>query len=712
MDAGKLYIGLINNNAGNSIDDIALAAWENGYFPDKMERPSIDELKGAIRDELFGEKKYAYQQGQESILKDIQDLEQALDKLDIDYSNMSAVELEQAYNKAVNKYNAENNKVVEEDDNYNEDDYIPFQQSMDIAKQNEELDKVNPAYEGETINIDGVEKTVYNSNGDRIAMSEPALRNFYNWFGDSKVVDEQGRPLVVYHGTNAEFDVFKKEYAKSGQYIEGFFFTADKLAARMFGDIIMPVYLKAETDYRDSKKTGKKIDYIHPKNDDRNIYIVFSPNQIKSVENKGTFSKDNDNIYYQGQIAENNNGVELSINTKEEMQDMTEEEFKNKMIDTLKSLKGNKIFNKSLNANIEIRTSSIKKYKRFFADKNKRLIVPYIPKLLEIASFKSEKSYTPQTEQNVKNYWKTDIFINIDNKTHNVHLTVKEDDKGNFFWDAQIKENAQLAESVTITGAEGQSNDFSPDNTTISQSDTDVKTQFQGGENTENIIGSIDTSVFGDDMFTGFKKDSKHKTVQLEEKGNLKKFAETIADKIVSASDFAKSTISQSEKSEATYIYLYKEDADYSPYIKIRLATHKPIHRSSISTYYYNFNKTLKENMVELNKLIEGKEYNKTSTGKEQQKMIDTVYGEGSGLWGNAFSFEGLEDVYFQSSQDPRGAYHKDVIYLFERANASTFMHETAHWFKNELQKLGTERSAVMLKKVEEWSWGAICLYK
>lgn len=56
-------------------------------------------------------------------------------------------------------------------------------------------------YEGETINIDGIEKTVYNSNGDRIAMSEPALRNFYKWFGDSKVVDEQGRPLVVYHGS-------------------------------------------------------------------------------------------------------------------------------------------------------------------------------------------------------------------------------------------------------------------------------------------------------------------------------------------------------------------------------------------------------------------------------------------------------------------------------------------------------------------------------
>lgn len=49
MDAGKLQVGLINNKGGNELDDIALAAWENGYFPDKMERPDIDELKTAIR---------------------------------------------------------------------------------------------------------------------------------------------------------------------------------------------------------------------------------------------------------------------------------------------------------------------------------------------------------------------------------------------------------------------------------------------------------------------------------------------------------------------------------------------------------------------------------------------------------------------------------------------------------------------------------------
>lgn len=37
---------------------------------------------------------------------------------------------------------------------------------------------------------------------------EESSKNFKNWFGDSKVLDEAGNPLVVYHGTNSDFDQF------------------------------------------------------------------------------------------------------------------------------------------------------------------------------------------------------------------------------------------------------------------------------------------------------------------------------------------------------------------------------------------------------------------------------------------------------------------------------------------------------------------------
>lgn len=73
-------------------------------------------------------------------------------------------------------------------------------EQFDLADENARLDDIYPAYDGETIEVDGKERTVYNSNGDRIAKSKEALTNFWRWFGDSKVVDEQGRPLVVYHG--------------------------------------------------------------------------------------------------------------------------------------------------------------------------------------------------------------------------------------------------------------------------------------------------------------------------------------------------------------------------------------------------------------------------------------------------------------------------------------------------------------------------------
>lgn len=37
---------------------------------------------------------------------------------------------------------------------------------------------------------------------------EETARNFTEWFGDSKVVDEDGNPLVVYHGTSESFEEF------------------------------------------------------------------------------------------------------------------------------------------------------------------------------------------------------------------------------------------------------------------------------------------------------------------------------------------------------------------------------------------------------------------------------------------------------------------------------------------------------------------------
>lgn len=205
----------------------------------------------------------------------------------------------------------------------------------------------------------GKERTVYNSNGDRIAKSEAALKNFWNWFGDSKVVDNQGRPLVVYHGTDAKFDTFdisKFGQTDSGEFGKGFYFTGSKTYAEEYGSVIMPTYLKITNPYTtqvgsniseekteriksdgydgivvlsrpdeykisdfDSRQEyeeavaefadsdtyiletvwkGDDVDektYIHNKIE----FVAFESNQIKSTENRGTFSPDTGNIYQQ-----------------------------------------------------------------------------------------------------------------------------------------------------------------------------------------------------------------------------------------------------------------------------------------------------------------------------------------------------------------------------------------------------------------------------
>ena len=69
---------------------------------------------------------------------------------------------------------------------------------------------------------------------------------FKKWFGDwendpanaSKVVDENGEPLVVYHGTDVEFNVFDKNYIGSKTYLtslNGFHFVKDKTIANRYG---------------------------------------------------------------------------------------------------------------------------------------------------------------------------------------------------------------------------------------------------------------------------------------------------------------------------------------------------------------------------------------------------------------------------------------------------------------------------------------------
>lgn len=178
----------------------------------------------------------------------------------------------------------------------------------------------------------GKKRPTKNSDGQPIAKSEPALRNFWKWFGDSKVVDENGRPLVVYHGTNEEFDEFDIRYFgrhDNGWLGVGFYTTNDEEMAESYGSIVMPLYTKLENPYiltasdasynpdhlrnKLGVRTGMEINEYLRNNGYDGVLLSYTDdwgfafreamalerNQIKSTQNRGTFSPDTGNIYYQ-----------------------------------------------------------------------------------------------------------------------------------------------------------------------------------------------------------------------------------------------------------------------------------------------------------------------------------------------------------------------------------------------------------------------------
>jgi ribosomal protein S18 acetylase RimI-like enzyme len=65
------------------------------------------------------------------------------------------------------------------------------------------------------IEVDGVMRHRNNSLGQPIHPTDEGIKNFHRWFGDSKIVDEHGRPKVVYHGTTKDFDEFDPNLAQS-----------------------------------------------------------------------------------------------------------------------------------------------------------------------------------------------------------------------------------------------------------------------------------------------------------------------------------------------------------------------------------------------------------------------------------------------------------------------------------------------------------------
>lgn len=113
------------------------------------------------------------------------------------------------------------------------------------------------------------------------------------WFGDSKIVDDKGKPLAVYHGTGSRFDTFKTPS----------YFTADEAMALDYSSnqegeiIVVCAYLRitnpkiVSTDYiewagyeTEEIEAAKAEGFDGFMNQSMTEIVIFNHEQIKTLK--------------------------------------------------------------------------------------------------------------------------------------------------------------------------------------------------------------------------------------------------------------------------------------------------------------------------------------------------------------------------------------------------------------------------------------------
>lgn len=198
---------------------------------------------------------------------------------------------------------------------------------------------------------DNAEKQILNPRNVEADVNSP---EFKAWFGESKIVDESGKPLKVYHGTTADFENFDTSKSPIGSWFSNSKKTAESVVNNNLDDLsfddsieklqsrIYETYLNIKKPkiydvpevfensklppdtlislHKDIQKFGgseKLISNLKKQGYDGVIlkntkmdnplggddYIVFNPDQIKSVYNSGKFVKGS-NLYDDKTLSE------------------------------------------------------------------------------------------------------------------------------------------------------------------------------------------------------------------------------------------------------------------------------------------------------------------------------------------------------------------------------------------------------------------------
>lgn len=175
-------------------------------------------------------------------------------------------------------------------------------------------------------------------DSDGNALSEKQIEYFKN----SKVRDENGNLLKVYHGTDSEFTIFDRSKSRANMDIQGNFFSPYEIEAYGYGENVSAYYLnitnpasesegyKALKKFEGQNNAGIKArEYLESLGYDGvanyDEYIAFNPNQSKLVSNESP--TDNDDIRF---------------STKDEPIDLS---YDNELVESVKGKYGSEKYN-------------------------------------------------------------------------------------------------------------------------------------------------------------------------------------------------------------------------------------------------------------------------------------------------------------------------------------------------------------------------------
>lgn len=147
-----------------------------------------------------------------------------------------------------------------------------------------------------------------------------------------------------------------------------------------------------------------------------------------------------DNVEAAGENVKSASGEVLLNVSADRYQVRNDSDFKAKMEKLLVSYQGRKIYNPSLGREVEIKNLPVED--RHIWNGSRELLIPYLPMLLGTAVFNVKKA--PHGSNSVtageRNSYKAYFPVMINGELINSRMTVKEDDKGDLFWDLRLED--------------------------------------------------------------------------------------------------------------------------------------------------------------------------------------------------------------------------------------------------------------------------------